>query len=345
MKCPKCNYVSFDNLKSCRKCSFVFKKSNNDEPLFTDESPFSEIDSENEEIIQKGKSPDMSKTVASIKESLDEIAEGTSNETGSGSQGQSVQIESDGVQLEEAKRTAEENQIFPTHGEINWEESISISSDELNIDTGVLSGEAGEIRFEDGKTEVPYEKTEIFKKEMKKVGEELKQIEEETEKPEPAHLSESSDMSHDLSTVRKGGFWIRFSALIIDNVVLYALSFILTVVGMIALGMGSSGLEELGQEDIYTLVIPLYIFNTILTITYYTYFHGSTGQTPGKMVCKLKVVQVNGEPLGYGKAFLRLLGYIISSFIFCLGFLWAAWDKNKQAWHDKIAGTYVIRIT
>jgi len=344
MKCPKCNYVSFDNLKSCRKCGFVFKKSNNDEPLFYYESPDSEIDSESEEITQKGKPPDLSKTVASIKESLNEIEEGTSNETGSGSQGQSVQIESDGVHLQEAKRTAEENQVFPTHGEINWEESISISSDELNLDIGDLSGEAGEIRFEDGKPEVSYEKTEKFKKEMEQVGEELKQIEEETEKPEPAHLSESSDMSHDLSTVRKGGFWIRLSALIIDNVVLYALAFILTVVGMIALGLGSSGLEELGQEGVYRLVIPLYIFNTILTITYYTYFHGSTGQTLGKMVCKLKVVRVNGEPLGYGKAFLRWLGYIVSSFVFCLGFLWAAWDKNKQAWHDKIAGTYVIRI-
>jgi uncharacterized RDD family membrane protein YckC len=35
---------------------------------------------------------------------------------------------------------------------------------------------------------------------------------------------------------------------------------------------------------------------------------------------------------------------MVSGFPFCLGFLWAGWDENKQAWHDKIVGTYVIRI-
>ena len=87
---------------------------------------------------------------------------------------------------------------------------------------------------------------------------------------------------------------------------------------------------------------PLYLFNAIITIVYYTYFHGATGQTPGKMVCKLRVVNIKGEPIGYPRAFLRWIGYIISSFVLCLGFLWVVWDKNKQGWHDKIARSYVI---
>ncbi|KPJ56319.1 MAG: hypothetical protein AMJ42_05465 [Deltaproteobacteria bacterium DG_8] len=144
--------------------------------------------------------------------------------------------------------------------------------------------------------------------------------------------------------MRKGGFWIRFIAYIIDNVILSIFSLILIVLGIIALGLGSSGLVELEEDNIFTFLVPLYIFYFVITIVYYTYFHGSTGQTIGKMACRLKVIKVDGKPLGYGKAFLRWIGYIISSFIFNLGYLWAAWDKNKQAWHDKIAGTYVIRI-
>ena len=89
---------------------------------------------------------------------------------------------------------------------------------------------------------------------------------------------------------------------------------------------------------------PLYLFNTIITIVYYTYFHGNTGQTPGEMICKLKVIAQNGDTLTYPRAFLRWVGYLISSLPFCLGFLWVAWDKNKQGWHDKIAGSYVISV-
>ena len=117
---------------------------------------------------------------------------------------------------------------------------------------------------------------------------------------------------------------------------------ILSAVGVIALGMGSAGLEALDEDSMFQLLGPLYLFNSIITIVYYTYFHGNTGQTPGKMMCKIKVVNLKGERLGYPRSFLRWVGYIISSFVFCLGFLWVVWDKNKQGWHDKIAGSYVI---
>ena len=344
MKCPKCKYTSFDNLTSCKKCGFVFAGNGDSESIFSPESTVPEIDIENNKILQEKKPADLSKTVASIKESLDEIEADESIDTGNTTLDRMDHVESDSIQLQENERTVNENEVLPTHGEINWDESISISSDDLNLDTFDLSDEKGELKFEGERSEITYEKTEKFKKEMEMVGEELKEIDEEPTKAEPSHPSEHTCDINDLSTVKKGGFWIRFSAFIIDNIVLYILAFILSVVGIIALGLGSPGLEEVGEEEIYSLILPLYIFNTILTIAYYTYFHGSTGQTPGKMLCKLKVVRVNGEPLGYGKAFLRWLSYMVSGFVFCLGFLWAGWDKNKQAWHDKIVGTYVIRI-
>ena len=45
----------------------------------------------------------------------------------------------------------------------------------------------------------------------------------------------------------------------------------------------------------------------------------------------------------FGLAFLRWVGYILSGIFLYLGFLWIAWDGRKQGWHDKIAGTVVVR--
>ena len=79
-------------------------------------------------------------------------------------------------------------------------------------------------------------------------------------------------------------------------------------------------------------------------MAYFTYFHGTTGQTPGKRLLGLRVVQETGEPIGLGTAFLRWVGYIVSGIPMLMGFLWAGADRRKQGWHDKIAGTVVIDL-
>ena len=68
------------------------------------------------------------------------------------------------------------------------------------------------------------------------------------------------------------------------------------------------------------------------------------GATPGKRLMGLRVVQDTGEPLGIGTAFLRWVGYIVSTLPMLMGFLWAGADRRKQAWHDKIAGSVVIDL-
>jgi uncharacterized RDD family membrane protein YckC len=55
------------------------------------------------------------------------------------------------------------------------------------------------------------------------------------------------------------------------------------------------------------------------------------------------VVKIDGSYLDVSRAFIRYIGFFISQSAFGLGLLWAAFDPNKQGWHDKIAGTYVIR--
>jgi uncharacterized RDD family membrane protein YckC len=70
------------------------------------------------------------------------------------------------------------------------------------------------------------------------------------------------------------------------------------------------------------------------------------GLTPGKKLLGLQVLnQQTGDIPGFGKMFLReIVGRFLSGLVFGLGYLWALFDKNGQAWHDKLAGTVVVRV-
>lgn len=80
---------------------------------------------------------------------------------------------------------------------------------------------------------------------------------------------------------------------------------------------------------------------TALTAIYFIWPYSTTGQTLGKRALNIKVVSIDGSPLDWKKGILRSIGYL-SSILFGIGFLWALWDSDRQAFHDKIAGTYVV---
>jgi uncharacterized RDD family membrane protein YckC len=72
---------------------------------------------------------------------------------------------------------------------------------------------------------------------------------------------------------------------------------------------------------------------------------GRTGQTPGRKAVGVKVVDANtGLPVGGGRAFGREIVAGFSLYALGLGYLWAAWDKRKQTWHDKVITTVVVRV-
>ena len=135
--------------------------------------------------------------------------------------------------------------------------------------------------------------------------------------------------------IRYGGFWRRFAALTIDTIILYLFTIILSLIG--------TRLMPIYNGFTWGAVIPYYGMALIINAGYFTYFHGISGQTPGKRMLGLRVVQTGGERMTPGIAFLRWVGYIISKAPLFLGFIWAAFDGRKQGWHDKIAGTFVIR--
>lgn len=82
----------------------------------------------------------------------------------------------------------------------------------------------------------------------------------------------------------------------------------------------------------------------IVALVYFVGMWTWRGTTIGGIVLKLKVVRADGRPLTWIAALVRGLAAAFSMVIFFLGFLWIAWDKDKQGWHDKIAGTVVIRL-
>lgn len=180
--------------------------------------------------------------------------------------------------------------------------------------------------------------------------ESIRQSLEEIDSSEPARVSEtehevSTEIQSDIKIIPKGGFWLRLLAFAIDQTIIYTISILLLFTGAFAVGMHYSPDEGRFLERLSEVVTFPYILTlVILTMVYYTYFIGASGQTIGKLICRLKVVQTSGEPVSYGQAFLRWVGYLLSSIFFYSGYFWIAIDTNRQGWHDKIADTYVVRL-
>ena len=95
-------------------------------------------------------------------------------------------------------------------------------------------------------------------------------------------------------------------------------------------------------------LIPQLILGDVLvvlvTVVYFAIFWVWRGQTPGKMVMEIKVVRPDGSNVTPLIALLRYLGYIVSAALLSIGFIWIAFDKQKQGFHDKIAGTFVVIV-
>jgi uncharacterized RDD family membrane protein YckC len=146
-----------------------------------------------------------------------------------------------------------------------------------------------------------------------------------------------------------GGFWRRAVAYGVDKTILQIICLILLLSGMLATGLSLSAYQRGHGGGLFGSILdgPFLAFYYAVTVfvdmVYFTWFHGATGETPGKMLMKLRVVQPTGDPISFGTAFLRWAGYIVSSAVVCIGFIWVSFDRRKQAWHDKIAGTIVVR--
>jgi uncharacterized RDD family membrane protein YckC len=81
-----------------------------------------------------------------------------------------------------------------------------------------------------------------------------------------------------------------------------------------------------------------------LLLAYHIGFWTWKGTTVGGIICQLRVVRVDGRPLRFADALVRGLSAIFSVIVVGLGFFWILKDPERQAWHDRIAGTYVVKV-
>jgi uncharacterized RDD family membrane protein YckC len=80
-----------------------------------------------------------------------------------------------------------------------------------------------------------------------------------------------------------------------------------------------------------------------LLLAYHVGFWAAKGTTVGGIITQLRIVPIDGAPLRFSDALVRGLGAIFSVAVLGVGFLWILRDPEQQAWHDKIAGTYVVK--
>jgi uncharacterized RDD family membrane protein YckC len=147
-------------------------------------------------------------------------------------------------------------------------------------------------------------------------------------------MQDANERAEELEYV---GFWARFLASIIDTILM----------AIVLVPFGRFVYE--GHEMMYGYGMWMSAYNNfwtsiVLPAVVVVAFWVARSATPGKMAIGAKIVdaKTGGAPT-LSQHVIRYLGYYLSAIPFCLGFLWVAFDSKKQGWHDKLAGTVVVR--
>lgn len=149
-----------------------------------------------------------------------------------------------------------------------------------------------------------------------------------------------------------GGFWIRFLAYLIDKVVLGAAAtpIVFVVVAMGAAGVSSAaqGSDEAQQMAAIGMILGMYaILFPILIVLGWLYealcTSSSWQATLGKKALGLRVTDLNGNRIGFGRATGRFFGKWLSEMILYIGYFMVGFTDKKQGLHDMIAGTLVMK--
>ena len=148
------------------------------------------------------------------------------------------------------------------------------------------------------------------------------------------------------------GFWRRIFAGVFDIVLLMTTAAVLLLEIIVAIPVAThsnwGALDTPETAAALWTILGLVWYGTsmiLLPILYYTLTEGAYGQTLGKALFGIVVVSADGRPIGYGRAFARLLTLPYALLPGGLGLLWAALPPAKRAWHDYISATRVIAST
>jgi uncharacterized RDD family membrane protein YckC len=136
--------------------------------------------------------------------------------------------------------------------------------------------------------------------------------------------------------VEYAGFWIRVGAALIDSV--------LVLMVIVPLLVAIYGWGYFGEQTSLVAGPADFLISWVAPAVAIIAFWLYRQATPGKMVLSLRVVDATtGDTLSLGQSVGRYLGYYVSTIPLLMGLIWVAFDRRKQGWHDKLAGTVVIR--
>lgn len=144
------------------------------------------------------------------------------------------------------------------------------------------------------------------------------------------------------------GFWIRAAARVVDLILILAAFNLFWLGDRYGADAGwwapSFLAEDVSPGDaafsMANVLRGIFFFG--FPVFYYVFLHGAYGQTFGKMAMRIRVLNADGTPITYRKAFLRYLGYFLCDLTLDLGYVWAAFDPRKQGLHDKACRTVVV---
>jgi len=152
--------------------------------------------------------------------------------------------------------------------------------------------------------------------------------------------------------VEFAGYGARLIGYIVDSIIVTIIAIVLIFIGVAILTATSSfTLDETGTVTSGTVsgggitaLFTTFLLAVIFAFLYFPWFWARGGQTPGMRMTSIRVVDDrDGSRIGWGKAFLRLLGWWLSSIVLYIGFIWVFIDGRRRGWFDLIAGTVVVK--
>jgi len=151
------------------------------------------------------------------------------------------------------------------------------------------------------------------------------------------------------------GFWQRFLALVIDSILIGVIRSILVVPILAAIGLSFvNDMQNLDASNTNDLIgmfaafaaaaMAMTAISSIISLLYFSFMESSKYQASvGKLALGLIVTDMEGNRIDFGKALLRNIGKFVSAFILLIGYIMAAFTDKKQALHDMIASTLVLK--
>ena len=154
---------------------------------------------------------------------------------------------------------------------------------------------------------------------------------------ENLYKAPQSDLAYekDSQEIVYAGFWIRLGASFIDSVI----SALITLPLLHLIYGKDFWLSESFIYGAWDFIIS-YILPAVAIVLFWIF----KSATPGKMMLGLKVISLGEtQKLTVSQSIIRYLGYFLSAIGLMIGFIWVAFDKRKQGWHDKLSNTSVIK--